>query len=265
MKNLCFDSSISNASSSARNRSTASHGPRPMARGHGMAVGVARPRPRCRTPSTGTRGLQRRSSASTWSRRCAESSTTSGFPSPTSPGDLLRESRVGRGAAQIRDARVLRPAGLLLDVDRDDPSVAHEVEQPREVVGASAELGAGLDEDVGTKLVDQLLVEPQVERALPDRDAEGSGCSATSASPSGSRAGGTGRRPRGALAGAGRRRSRSAPRRWRGTPSPLPGSISCRSPAAPPLHRAVHQPAGALQRRAVEAPDLVRWRRERVR
>jgi len=60
-------------------------------------------------------------------------------------GDAIGQCRVCGGAAEVGDARVLGAVGLRLDVDRDDLPVAQKVEQAREVVGAAAVLGAGLD------------------------------------------------------------------------------------------------------------------------
>jgi hypothetical protein len=67
---------------------------------------------------------------------------------------------------------VLRAVGLRLDVDGGDLRVqAERVAQVAQEVRAAAEGGPGLDDQPRAQLVQQLLVEPQVQRALPDRHA----------------------------------------------------------------------------------------------
>src|SRR4051812_21345727 len=149
MKNLCIDSSTSNASFSARNCSTASQGPGPKRV----------------DDDVGTPWYPRTPEAQLGEHVVASVGRVQHDEQPSLTHhlhDAIGQRRVCGGAAEVGDAWVLRAVGLRLDVDRDDLPVAEKVEYPREVVSATAVLGAGLDEHVGTQLVNHLLVEPQV-------------------------------------------------------------------------------------------------------
>ena len=61
---------------------------------------------------------------------------------------------------------MLRPALLLLHVDREHLAVSEQVAERGEIERAAAERGTGLDDQVRPELVEQLLIDPQVERAL---------------------------------------------------------------------------------------------------
>ena len=74
---------------------------------------------------------------------------------------------------------------MRVDVDRDDPPTAEQVEQGGEVEGAAAVKRPRLDEQVRTRLVDDLLVDPEVERALADTDAAPAGVGPSSAAQAG--------------------------------------------------------------------------------
>ena len=62
--------------------------------------------------------------------------------------------------------------GRSSDVDRDDPAVAEQVTDAGQKARAAAEVRARLDDQVGSRLDEDLLVDPEVERALPHRLAE---------------------------------------------------------------------------------------------
>ena len=67
---------------------------------------------------------------------------------------------------------MLRPVRLRLDVDREHLAVAEQVAERGEIEGAAAERRAGLDDQARSQLVQQLLVDPEVERALVRPHAE---------------------------------------------------------------------------------------------
>ena len=87
---------------------------------------------------------------------------------------LVEDVRVGRRASsEIRDPRV--PGVVVpqrLDVDRDHLAAPDEVADRRQVERASPAVRARLDDDVGPRLEDDLLVDPEVERVLQRLRAE---------------------------------------------------------------------------------------------
>jgi hypothetical protein len=76
----------------------------------------------------------------------------------------LDDDTVRRAADQELDPRV-----HLLDIDRDDAPVSHQVEQMGVEQGQAAAVGPALDEQGRFDLADRFLNDPQVEDVLPDR------------------------------------------------------------------------------------------------
>ncbi len=88
---------------------------------------------------------------------------------------LLDDGRGGRRAGQIGEPWMLWAVGLDFLVDGDHVSPANDLQPVGEEEGGAAPVGAGLDDQAGLQLLDQLLVDPQVSRvdvqagaAVPD-------------------------------------------------------------------------------------------------
>ncbi len=58
------------------------------------------------------------------------------------------------------------------DIDRDDAPVPDEIAHRGEEQGRSPEVGPGFDDEIRLQLLDELLVDPAIERRFEDRDAE---------------------------------------------------------------------------------------------
>ena len=88
--------------------------------------------------------------------------------------NLCNDVGIGRGAAaEVRDARMLRVVvSQRLDVDRDDLTRAEQVAHRREEERASAAVRPGLDDQLGSRLDHDLLVDPEIERILERLSAE---------------------------------------------------------------------------------------------
>ena len=87
---------------------------------------------------------------------------------PAARANLFDDRRIRRRtASEVRDPRM---GGIIvahrLDVDRHDLTVSHEIAQRREVQRASAAICPGLDDQLRARLVDDLLVDPEIEWVL---------------------------------------------------------------------------------------------------
>jgi hypothetical protein len=86
--------------------------------------------------------------------------------------DLLDDAGIDGRSLEVGDAPVPRPPSGRADVHRDDLAVAEQVAHAGHVVGASPEVGPRLHDQVGARLDEDLLIGPEVECALSDRDTE---------------------------------------------------------------------------------------------
>ena len=92
--------------------------------------------------------------------------------------NLVDDAGIGRGsAAEIRDARMLRVVvAQRLDVDRDDLAAAEQVAQRRKEERTAPAIRPGLDDQLGSRLGDDLLVDPEIERVLERLRSEPGAC-----------------------------------------------------------------------------------------
>ena len=88
--------------------------------------------------------------------------------------NLRDDVGIGRGAAaEVRDARMLRVVlAQRLDVDRDDLAPIEQVAHRREEERAPPAVRPGLDDQLGSRLDHDLLVDPEIERVLERLRAE---------------------------------------------------------------------------------------------